>query len=126
MSDSKVEINIPKTLIEDTIRAEIIRQLPNKEAFAAKVIEEMMRTPVDHYNRENTVFREAIRKMIVETAQLIFKEWLAANEAAIRKALHAQLTRDKTKILAKIAEDIASGMLGLYPSITLNLKDRGA
>lgn len=121
--DSKMEINLPQQLIEDTIRAEIVRQLPNKEAFAEKVITEMLRQPVDNYNRDKTVFREAVRKMITETATSIFKEWLAANEAAIRKALLAQLTRDKTKIIIKIAEDMANGMCRLYPTVHLTLKD---
>lgn len=123
MSDAKLELKIPEMLITDTIRAEIVWQIPNKDAFAEAVIKNAMQQTAGPYTRE-AVFQAAVSKMINDEATKVFGEWLEANRAGIRAALVKELTRSQAARVKKIAEDIASQLSTFRVSVNLDLDDR--
>jgi hypothetical protein len=132
MADEKasaVQIHIPQQLISDTIRAEIVRQIPNKEAFASAVIRAALEEKVKDgygYNRNDgpTVFQKAISEMINAEAKSIFTEWLEKNRQAIRDALTKELTRSQAARVKEIAEKIADGMMHWRASVSITGTER--
>jgi hypothetical protein len=122
---SAVQLHIPQQLIDDTIRAEIVRQIPDKSKFAEAVIQAALREkPRDSYGgygRDNgpTIFQKAITDMINVEAQKVFAEWIEQNRAAIREALIKEMTRSQAARVKQIAEKIADGMMKWNASVTL-------
>jgi hypothetical protein len=127
---SAVQIHIPQQLIDDTIRAEIVRQIPNKAAFAEAVIQAALREKVKDgygYSRDNgpTVFQKAITDMINAEAKAVFAEWIEQNRKSIRDALVKELTRSQAAKVKEIAEKIGEGMMRWNASVTLHgVEDR--
>lgn len=125
MSDAKLEMKIPEQFIADTIRAEIIRQMPNKEEFAAKIVTQAMsekaRDSYGYANRDQTVFQKAVADMINEEAKRIFGEWLEQHRTMIRDAMVKELTRSKAALVKKIAEQMANGLTRYHATVSLNV-----
>jgi uncharacterized FlaG/YvyC family protein len=125
---SQVQIHIPEQLISDTIRAEIVRQIPNKEAFAASVIKAALTEKAkDGYGYSNdrgpTIFQKAISDMINAEAKAVFGEWLEQNRTAIREALVKEMTRTQAARVKAIAEKIASGMAQWNVGVNFSLSE---
>lgn len=126
--DAKLELKIPEQLITDTIRAEIIRQIPNKDEFAAAVIRSALEQPDpnDRYgygSKKKTVFQAAVEKMIQDEAHKVFAEWLNQHRADIRKALVSELTRSKAAKVVDIAQKIIDGISKFDVSVSFKAFD---
>ena len=121
---SEVKIEIPTILIEDTIRAEIARQIPNKEKFIDSVINFAMSQKRDTYNSTPTYFQEAVNKMIRDEATRIFGEWLEQNRDNIKKALIKYLNDNKQKALTGLAEQLANNISTYGISVSLHMRDK--
>ena len=122
-NQSEVKIHIPEQLISDTIRAEIVRQIPNKEAFAESVIKAMLEVKRDSYSSTPTLFQESVRGMILEEAKKIFAEWIEQNRQLIRDALFRYLNGNKQKALTNLCEEISKSIYKYSFNVSLFLKD---
>jgi hypothetical protein len=125
---SAVQIHIPQQLISDTIRAEIVRQIPNKEGFAQAVIRAAMEEKAPNayggYRSEGpTVFQKAISEMINAEAKQVFGEWIEQNRKAIRDALIKELTRSQAARVKEIAEKITGGMMAWHATVAIKGTD---
>jgi hypothetical protein len=111
MAMRELKINIPEQLIEDTIRAEMVRQIggENKEKLIESVVMHAMAQKKDSYSRE-TYFQETVNEMIRDTATEIFREWLEQNRKEISKALFKFLNDNKQERLTKFCESIAGNI----------------
>lgn len=129
MSDAKFEMKIPEQFISDTIRAEIVRQIPNKEEFAATVIRHALTAEAkDQYgyrDPKRTVFQAALDEMIREEAKRVFADWLTEHRALIREAILKELTATKAKRLKKLAEQIVDGLADFRTSVSLSISGNG-
>lgn len=118
---SELKIQLPTALIEDSIRAEIVRQFPDKEKLATRIIEEALTQKADRYSRsDETLFGAAVKAMIREEAQKIFGEWVEENRDLIRKAFVAELKRDKHKRLAGMVDSLLRDLSRFSVSVSLN------
>ena len=122
---SEMKIEIPTNLIEDTIRAEMVRQISkdNKDKLIEAVVKAAMTQKKDSYNSTPTHFQEAVNEMIADTAKQIFSEWIESNRAAIAKALFTFLNSNKQKRLTDFAENIAKSINEYGISVKLVLKE---
>ncbi len=118
-----VNIDIPQVLIEDIIRAEIARAMPNKEKLIEAVIQKAMNEKKDTYSSTPTHFQQAVNDMIRETAKEIFREWLLKHREDIKKALLKYLNENKQKRLTEIAEGMAKNINAYGINVSLSFKE---
>ncbi len=120
---AEIKIDIPQNLIEDTIRAEMIRQMPNKEAIMSEVIRKAMQTKREHYSSSKTVFQEEFEKQIMETVRTIIGGWIELHKKELSDHLVKYLTKGKNEFLNKFAEALINGVTKYSIGININLKD---
>jgi len=122
---SEMKIEIPTNLIEDTIRAELVRQIggENKDKLIEAVVKTAMTQKKDNYSSSPTYFQKEVNEMIRDVALEIFRDWLKTNREAIGKALFAHLNADKQKRLKEFAEKLATNISAYGIRVSLDLKD---
>jgi len=122
---TEMKIELPTQLIEDTIRAEMVRQIggENRDKLIENVVKTAMSQKKNDYNSTPTYFQEAVNGMIRDEAIRVFKEWIGSNRADIAKALFTYMNADKQKRLKQFAEKLAQNIsrYGIY--VSLDLKD---
>lgn len=123
---SEMKIEIPTQLIEDTIRAELIRQIgdENKEELIRSIVKQAMEQKKDNYHRSPTFFQEAVNDMIRKEALEIFRTWLEKNRTDISQALFKFLNDNKQKRLSEFCESIAGNIRKYGIDVKLNFSDR--
>lgn len=124
--DSKVEMHIPQQMIEDLMRAEIVRAIPNKEAMADSIVRQALTEKApDRYGSTSrdspSKFGVAVTKMIREEAQGIFKEWIEENRPLIRAAMVRDLTKNKQKHLKTFVDQLVSGIATYSMDVRLKI-----
>ena len=119
---SEMKIEIPKELISDAIRCEMVRQIgegDTRDKFVEAVVRNAMEGKKDSYSNTPTFFQSAVNEMIRDEAMKVFKAWLEENRSAIGEALMKHLNGNKQKRLKDFAENIAN-RIEQY-GITVNL-----
>lgn len=117
-------IQIPEKMILDTIRAEMVKAMPDPEKWVRIIINKAV-TEENHssYGRQ-TKMEAAIADCIREEVKAIFAEWIKQHREEIRTALLAELTRSKARTLKAIAEKLAEGLATVYvKNISLDVTD---
>lgn len=120
-----MRIEIPTQLIEDTIRAEMVRTMMvngTSEKWVQAIVNKAMSEKKDRYS-DTTAFQDAVSSMVVDEAKAIFREWLEANRAEIGKALRKYLTDNKQAALTKMCESLAENISTYGVRITAKLLD---
>ena len=122
---SEIKIDVPGQLIEDTIRAEMIRTMAsqNKEKLIEAVVAKAMSTKSDNYSSTPTHFQQAVNEMIRNEAKELFKEWIEENRKAIRDALLKYLNANKQKRLTELVEKLANNISAYGIHVNLVLKE---
>lgn len=120
---SEMKIQIPTQLIEDTIRAELVRQMGKTEDMVKGIVAAAMGAKKDNYSSTPTFFREQVTRMINDEAGRIFREWIEQNREGIRKALFDYLNGDKQKRLKEFAEKLANNVCQYNVSVHLEVKE---
>jgi hypothetical protein len=122
---SKMEIDIPQKMIEDTIRAELIRNISeqSKDKLITAVVEKALTERKDNYRGTPTFFEQAVTEMIRETAKGIFREWIESNREDISKAIYAHLNGTKQKRLKEFAEKLANNISSYGISVNIDLRE---
>lgn len=119
MADSNVGITIPKQLIDDLVRAEIVRAIGKREEMIAHVVNQVLNEKEDNYSRETRIER-AFRDMIIGEAKALLQEWLLQNKDEFRKSLMAHFNDHKAKRLKEMAEALTNGLLDSYINVNVN------
>ncbi len=120
---AEIKIDIPQNLIEDTIRAEMIRQMPNKEAIMSEVIRKAMQAKRENYSYSKTIFQDEFEKQIMETVKTIIGGWIELHKKELSDHLIKYLTKGKNEFLTKFAEALINGVTKYSIGININLKD---
>lgn len=120
---SEMKIEIPTQLIEDVIRSEMIRQIPEKDRdkLIKSVVEHAMSAKKDSYSDTPTFFQQAVNNMIVEEATKIFREWLDNNREVLTKALFTYLNAEKQKRMAQFCKNLIDNINKYQISVNLVL-----
>lgn len=103
-----LSVQIPGQLIDDIVRAEIVRSLGNKEALVAAVVKQAMAKGASSYSK--SVFQEEVEESIRDAATEIFKEWLAENKATVREALIKHLKDNRGKVIAQLVDSLCENI----------------
>lgn len=111
-NESTMQIKIPSELIENTIRAEMIRAL-NANGGADKFVEAIVRKALaernNSYDRE-TKFEAAVNEAIRLEVQAAFREWLEEHKPKIRAALKKEMQANGAKRITDIVDKITAGL----------------
>lgn len=103
MSNSQVQINIPKEMISKLVQTEMVRQLGDKEELIRAVVAAAMQAKESRYGGE-THFEAAIGKMIRSAATDAFNEWLEENKPTVKAAIIEQLTAKQNAGIGMLVE----------------------
>lgn len=119
---NEMKIAIPDQLIEDTIRAELVRNITDekRDVLLNSVVSSALTKKRDNYG-ETTVFQDAVTKMIEKEVKSIFQEWINENRENISKALKSYLMANKQKVLTDFCEKLSKNIMSYGVSVDLNL-----
>lgn len=118
---TEVKIDIPTSLIEDTIRMEMVRQMPNKEAIMAEVIRKAMTAKKDGYSNSKTVFQETFETKIMDTVREIVGEWMELHRGELKDHLVKYLTQGKKEFMNKFADALINGITKYEIHVNIDL-----
>ena len=123
---SEVKIDIPAQLIENTIMAELVKNVSgeNKDRLMKAVVEKAMSGKKDDYRSSRTFFQEAVEDMIRDEAKEIFRTWIDQNRKAIADALMTYMNEKKQVRLKEFCEKMANSINRYGINISLNLSDK--
>jgi hypothetical protein len=108
-----LNIQVPETLIEDLVRAEIVRALGDNPRMIESVVKVALETKKNSYDRESR-FQSAFKAAIQQEAEEVFKAWIAENRAMFKEALAKELQRMKAKKLKELCGKIVDGLAHVY------------
>lgn len=122
---SEVKIDIPKQLIEDTIRAELVRKLSeeNKTLLIESIVKYAFDEKPDRYSSQS-FFKKVTTEMIQKEVKEIFAEWINENRENIAKALRKYLTENKQKALTAFCEKLSENIASYGVSVNLKLFEK--
>lgn len=119
---AEVRIDIPTSLIEDTIRAEMVRQMPNKDKIMAEVIHKAMTFKKDNYSYSKTVFEETFETKIMDTVTKIVDEWMELHRQELKDHLIKYLTQGKKEFMNKFADALLNGITKYSVGVSIDLR----
>jgi len=117
-----VKVELPDGLVTDLIRAEMVKQLGDKEALVEAVVKAALTEKDKTYSRQ-TMFQRQVITQIQDAGRKVFAEWLNTNKELVRKALLAHLNADKQKRLTEFCERLTEGLLAYNVRVSLSLDD---
>jgi hypothetical protein len=106
----QIGIAVPAQLIEDLVRAAIVRELGNQEALIAGVVTAALQQKDKDRYRGETLFQTMTEKMILGVAQDCMKTWVEENREKIRAAFLKHLNSRDGAALKKLAEGMVDGL----------------
>lgn len=122
---SQVGISIPTQLIEDIVRAEIVRSLGDQTALIEGIVRAAItaKQPNSYSDRDPTIFMKQAQEMIRKVATEALQEWIEQNRQKIKDALFRHLQSKDGAPVKKLVESFTEG-LGRYSiSVGFNWKD---
>lgn len=119
-------IQIPEQMIANVIQAEIVKAIPNPEAWVAAVVRKALEEPDRNSYGRKTKFEDTVEGEIRDLAKTVFREWLNGQKEKIRDQLVTELNRRNAKRVKEIAGLLADAMGEIYVhSISLGVKTDG-
>ena len=113
---SQVQIHIPQQLIDDMVRAEIVRALGNHEAFCKAMVQRALDARKNTYDK-TTILEDTFGEMVREEAKKIFREWVEEHRELLKKHFVQALTDKKNERLRQMADSL----LGSIHDFSLNV-----
>ena len=110
---SQVGIHIPSQLIEDLVRAEMVRALGNQEALIAGIVREAITAKDPKSYRDETIFMRSAQEMIRKVATEALQDWIEQNRQKIKDALFKHLQSREGAAVKQLVESFTAG-LGRY------------
>lgn len=122
VSASQLGITIPTQLIEDILRAEVVRALGGQEQLIEGIVRAAISAKRDNYDRD-TIFLKQTQEMIRNVATEALREWVEAHRQQIKDALYKNLSSRDGAPVKKLVESFTEN-LGKYSiSVGFNWKE---
>jgi len=115
MADSQIGIHLPSQLIEDVIRAEIVRALGDKSNLIEAVVSTALKAKDPRTYGSETIFRQEVNKMVREEAIQVVRQFIDSNRERIRNAFQEYLLRNS------IIDKLVSGLIDRTFKVQLSL-----
>lgn len=112
-------ISIPNGLIEDLVRAAIVRELGDQTKLIEGIVRQALGAKKDSYSKE-TLFQAEVHKAIREAAQEAIKEWIQSNRDRVKQALLDHLLESNGIAAKKLAESLIDGISGYNIKVNFN------
>ncbi len=108
--DSNVQIHIPAQLVEDTVRAELVRALGNTDALLKSVVARAFSETSTRSYGKTTIIEDEVNDMIRVESKKIFTEWIEENRQKLRDAFMASLNARKGTKLKQLIDAMFKGL----------------
>ncbi len=121
MAEAKLNIDIPKNLVEDTIRAQVLAAFMDKghaEKLVSAVVAMALGAKKNSYDSA-TIFQTEVNDAIREQAMVVFREWLNVHKDLIRQKLLERIEAQSGKITMRIVDAILTEMAWIRPTVKL-------
>ncbi len=119
---SQLGITIPTQLIEDILRAEVVRALGSQEQLIEGIVRAAISAKRESYDRD-TIFLKQAQEMIRNVATEALREWIEAHRRQIKDALYKNLSSRDGAPVKKLVESFSEN-LGKYSiSVGFNWKE---
>lgn len=106
---AEVGITIPTELINDLVRAAIVRELGNQTALIEGVVNAAMSAKESNYSSK-TFFQATTEKLIRGVADEALKEWIETQREAIKAAFLKYLTSRDGAATKKLIDAMMEGV----------------
>ena len=122
MTDPQIGITVPAGLIEDLVRAAVVRELGNQEQLIEGVVTAALKQKDPSAYRGETLFLQQTQKMIRDVATEAVREWIDANRDKIKSAFVKHLNSRDGAAVKKLVEGMVDGVSRYSVSVAFNFK----
>lgn len=119
---AEIGIQVPQQLIEDIVRAAVVRELAGQEQLIEGIVKTALSQKKDSYSKQ-TLFISEVDKMIRAVALEAVQEWIDQNRDRIRTALVSYLQSGDGLAAQKMVDGIIEGISRYSVSVQFNWKD---
>lgn len=121
-ADQQIGISVPAQLIEDLVRAAIVRELGNQQALVEGIVNQALKKKENSYDKE-TLFQAEVSKQIREIAKQIVAEWVITQKDQIKAAMMKHLQSADGLAIKKLVEGLVDGVSKYSVSVQFHWKD---
>lgn len=109
MSQQQIGISVPNQLIEDLVRAAVVRELGQQEKLIEGIVSAALKQKESSYDKE-TLFQKMVSKMIRDVAEESVHEWVQQNRERIQTAFIAHLNSPSGEVVTKLVSGMVDGL----------------
>lgn len=109
MSQQQIGISFPNQLIEDLVRAAVVRELGQQEKLIEGIVSAALKQKESSYDKE-TLFQKMVSKMIRDVAEESVHEWVQQNKERIQAAFIAHLNSPSGEVVNKLVNGMVDGL----------------
>lgn len=123
MADPQIGITVPSVLIEDLVRAAIVRELGDQEALIEGIVKAALGAKDPNGYRNETLFMKQTQEMIRKVATQAMQEWIDSNREKIKAAFVKHLSSRDGAAIKKLVEGMVDGVSRYSVSVNFNFKE---
>ena len=119
-----MSVEVPQEMVRAHIQKAVAEALgADPSALVQTVVDVAMRAKERSYGSE-TIFGEAVNKMIRDAAKGVFAEWLETQKDTIRQALLKRLATQGSAFVEQVADQLIKGLSeSFYVSVHLKIEE---
>lgn len=106
---SQIGIAIPQGLIEDLVRAAVVRELGGQQELIEGIVNQALSQKKDSYSK-GTIFQDQVATMIRDVAREAVQEWVASKKEEIKAAFLKHLSSRDGLPAKKMVEGLVDGI----------------
>jgi len=117
---TEIGITVPQQLIEDLVRAAIVRELGGQQALIEGIVNQALQAKKDSYRGSPTIFQEQVQKMIRGVAEEAVRDWIEQQRERIKAAFMKHLQSRDGLAAKKLVDGLIDGVARYSVSVNFN------
>ena len=113
MSDNAT-VNIPNDVLKPIIEAKVIEALGGQSQLLAELVSTIVNGQVERNYRKVPWIEAVCRDAITAATHQAVQQWVASHQAAMRKAIERELTRNTRSLATMMVEGFAKQAASTY------------
>lgn len=107
---AEIGITVPQQMIEDLVRAAIVRELGGQQALIEGIVTQALQAKKDSYSHSPTIFQDQVAKMIRGVAEEAVKDWIEQQRDRIKAAFVKHLQSKDGLAVKKMVDGLVDGV----------------
>jgi len=120
---AEIGITVPQQMIEDLVRAAIVRELGGQQALIEGIVTQALQAKKDSYRNSPTIFQEQVAKMIREVAEEAVRDWIEQQRERIKAAFVKHLQSRDGLAVKKMVDGLVDGVSRYSVAVKFNWKE---